>query len=114
MINILIATVLFIIGQFVSWFVSYGQFVSEWIKENTFVLTCLLSIPGTLCFVYGMRYAYEFFQNGWGPRFYVFALSFLVYPFLFSYFLNEDFFTIKNVLCTILAFAIILIQMEMK
>ena len=112
--SLLIATIFFSIGLVVTWFTSYSQFIFEWAKANTFLLTCLLAIPGTLCFVYGIRYAFDFFNNGWGPRFYVFSLSFLVYPFLFSYFLNEPFLTLKNILCTVLAFAIILLQMELK
>ena len=114
MYNLFISTLLFGIGLIITWFTSYSQFISEWAKQNTLLLTCLLAIPGTLCFVYGIRYAFLFFNNGWGPRFYVFSLSFLVYPFLFSYFLNEPFLTLKNILCTVLAFAIILIQMELK
>jgi len=101
-------------GQVFSWFTSYGQFISEWAKNNVVLLACLLSTPGTLLFVYGMRYSFEYFGNGWGPRFLAFALSFLVYPFMFSYFMKESFLTTKNILCTILAFAIIIIQMRMK
>lgn len=114
MYKMLLATMVFIIGLIVTWFTSYAQFISVWAKQNTFLLTCLLAIPGTLCFVYGIRLTFDFFNNGWGPRFYVFSLSFLVYPFLFSYFLNEPFLTLKNILCTILAFAIIVIQIQMK
>ena len=112
MYKLFLATVVFVIGLIITWFTSYSQFISDWARENTLLLTCLLAIPGTLCFVYGIRYAFEFFNNGWGPRFYVFSLSFLVYPFLFSYFLNEPFLTLKNVLCTVLAFAIILIPVS--
>lgn len=108
--NLIIATTLFAIGQIISWFNSYLQFMYPWCRDNIVLLTILLSVPGTLCFVYGMRYAYEFFQSGWAPRFYVFSLSFLIYPVLFSYFMNESFFTTKNLLCSLLAFLIILIQ----
>ena len=111
--NLLIATILFFIGLVVTWFTSYSQFIFDWARANALLLTCLLAIPGTLCFVYGIRFAFDFFNNGWGPRFYVFSLSFLVYPFLFSYYLNEPFLTMKNILCTILAFAIIFLQVKM-
>ena len=114
MFNLIIATILFTIGQFFSWFTSYSQFLWKWAEENTLLLTLILSVPGTLCFVYGMKYAYRFFETGWGPRFYVFALSFMIYPFMLSYFMKESFLTTKNILCTILAFAIIIIQMRMK
>lgn len=112
--NLLFAIALFSIGQLFSWFTSYGQFISSWAKENMILLTCLLATPGTLFFVYGIKYAYAYFGNGWGPRFLAFALSFMIYPFMFSYFMKEDFLTTKNILCTILAFAIIIIQMRMK
>ena len=115
MINkLLTATALFIIGQTITWFASYGQFVWEWAKEHSVLVACLTAIPAQLCFIYGLRYAYEFFQSGWAPRFYIFALSFVVMPVFFWYFMGEVFFTTKNIMSFALATAIIYIQMRFK
>jgi len=115
MINkLLIATALFIIGQTITWFSSYSQFVWEWARENTIWIAVVSAIPSALCFIYGLRYAYEFFQSGWAPRFYIFSLSFVVMPVLFWHFMGEAFFTTKNIMSVALATAIIYIQMRFK
>ena len=110
----MIATLLFVLGQTITWFSSYSQFVWGWAAARPALFGVIMAIPAALCFIYGIRYAYEFFQNGWGPRFYVFSLSFVVMPALFRYFMNESFFTFKNIASTILAFAIVYIQMRYK
>jgi len=51
---------------------------------------------------------------GWGPRFYIFSLSFVVMPVLFWHFMGESFFTTKNMVSVALATAIIYIQMRFK
>jgi len=112
--KLLIATLLFVLGQAIGWFGAHSQFVWEWAKNNTFLIVILTAIPSTLCFVYGLRFAYDFFQSGWAPRFYIFALSFLVFPFLFSYFMNESFFTLKNFISMLLSVAIVYVQIKMK
>ena len=112
--KLIIATILFVLGQTITWFSSYSQFVWEWAALNPITIALITAIPAALCFIYGIRYAYEFFDSGWGPRFYIFSLSFLVMPTLILYFMNESFFTIKNILSTILAFTIVYIQMRFK
>jgi hypothetical protein len=109
-----IATCLFILGQGITWFSSYSQFVWDWAREHTLLIAICTAIPSALCFIYGLRFAYEFFQSGWAPRFYIFALSFVVMPVLFWYFMNESFFTMKNMISVALATAIIYIQMRFK
>ena len=109
-----IATCLFILGQGITWFSSYSQFVWDWAREHTLLIAITTAIPSALCFIYGLRYAYEFFQSGWAPRFYIFALSFAVMPVLFWYFMGEKFFTPKNIISVALATTIIYIQMRFK
>jgi hypothetical protein len=112
--KLLLSTVLFIIGQTIIWFSSYGQFVWNWAKENPLLIAILTAIPAQLCFIYGVKHAFDFFQNGWGPRFYAFSLSFLVMPVLFWHFMGEQFFTVKNIASVALATAIIYIQVRLK
>ena len=112
--KLIIATLLFILGQGITWFSSYSQFIWDWAAQRPVTISLVTAIPASLCFNFGIRYAYEFFQNGWGPRFYIFSLSFVIMPVLFWYFMHESFFTFKNIVSTILAFAIVYIQMRYK
>ena len=112
--KLIFATMLFIFGQTITWFSSYSQFIWSWAANHPLSIAIVTAIPAALCFIYGIKYAYAFFDNGWGPRFYIFSLSFLVMPTLFWYFMNESFFTFKNIASTILAFAIVYIQMRFK
>ncbi len=108
------ATILFIIGQCITWFSSYSQFVWDWAARHPLFIAVSTAVPAALCFIYGMKHAYSFFESGWGPRFYVFSLSFLVFPTLFNYFMNESFFSTKNMICVALAIAIMVVQVKMK
>ena len=112
--NLAIATVLFIVGQAITWFSSYSQFFWQWAKDHTFLIAVTTAIPSALCFIYGLKYAYRYFESGWAPRFYIFSLSFVVMPFLFWYFMGEKFFTMKNMLSFALASGIIYVQMRFK
>jgi hypothetical protein len=109
-----LATALFVLGQIITWFSSYSQFVWQWAADRPVVIAAITAIPAALCFIYGLKYAYSFFDSGWGPRFYIFSLSFIVMPVLFWYFMNESFFTIKNMASVFLATIIIFIQMRFK
>jgi len=112
--KLIFATTLFILGQTITWFSSYSQFIWSWAANHPLAIAIVTAIPAALCFIYGIKHAYAFFKNGWGPRFYIFSLSFLVMPTLFWYFMNESFFTFKNIASTLLAFAIVYIQMKFK
>ena len=112
--KLIIATILFILGQTITWFSSYSQFVWSWAAKHPISIALVTAIPAALCFIYGIKYAYAYFDNGWGPRFYIFSLSFLIMPTLFWYFMNESFFTFKNIMSTILAFSIVYIQVRYK
>ena len=112
--KIAIATALFVLGQTITWFSSYSQFVWQWAADRPILIASITAIPASLCFIYGLKYAYTFFDSGWGPRFYIFSLSFVVMPVLFWYFMNESFFTIKNMVSVFLATIIIYIQMRFK
>lgn len=112
--KLIFATLLFVLGQCITWFSSYSQFVWQWAAEQPILIAVLTAIPAALCFIYGIRMAYDFFDSGWGPRFYIFSLSFVVMPVLFWYFMNESFFTFKNLASAVLAFGIVYIQMKYK
>ncbi len=47
----------------------------------------------------------------WGPRLLIFGMSYLTFPLLTWYYMNESMFTPKTLVCVILSFAIVAIQL---
>jgi len=109
--KIALACVLFAVGQTFGWFHLNSQFVWEWWKGRPFLALIAFSLPAGLCFWLGIRMAYAEMGEVWGPRFLIFALSYLTFPLLTWYFLHESMFTAKTMVCVGLAFVIALIQL---
>ena len=65
-------------GHIVAWFHMQGQFRYEWAKSLWWVV--LGGIPISLCFYYGTRWYYEYFNNYW----YVRPMGFGMATFIFS------------------------------
>ena len=108
--KLLLACILFATGQMLVWFHVNSQFVWEWWQNKPLAALLMFSLPAGLCCWFGMRLAYGEMGEVWGPRFLVFALSYLTFPILTWYFLNESMFTPKTMTCVTLAFIIALIQ----
>ena len=98
------------IGQMLAWFQINSQFVWEWWATRPFLAVALYAIPTALCFWYGVRIAYSEMNEIWGPRFLMFGLSYVTFPLLTWYFLNESMFTPKTLVCVFLSFIIIAVQ----
>jgi len=109
--KLLFACLLFAVGQGFGWFHLNSQFVWEWWKDRPFAALFAFSLPAGLCFWLGMKIAYAEMGEVWGPRFLIFCLSYLTFPVLTWYYLNESMFTPKTMVCVTLAFAIALIQL---
>lgn len=109
------ACCLFTLGQVMAWFQNNSQFVWEWWAERPFVTVAIFSIPTGLCFWFGVKLAYEAMgQVVWGPRFVMFALSYLTFPLLTWKFLGESMFTPKTMICVFLSMLIIGVQLFWK
>ncbi len=109
--KLLAACLFFTLGQAFGWFHLNSQFVWDWWKDRPWVALFTFALPCSLCYWYGIRLAYAEMGEVWGPRFLIFCLSYVTFPFLTWYFLNESMFTPKTMLCVVLAFAIALIQL---
>lgn len=105
------ACLLFTLGQALGWFHLNSQFVWEWWNNKPIAALIVFSLPAGLCFWLGIQMAYAEMGEVWGPRFLIFALSYLTFPFLTWHFLNESMFTAKTMVCVVLAFIIALIQL---
>ena len=93
MYNILFACFLFALGQTLGWFQLNAQFVWDWWKDKPILSATLFSIPTGICFWYGI------------------TMSYLTFPVLTWYFLNESMFTAKTMVCVFLSFLIVSVQL---
>lgn len=109
--KILIGACFFAVLHVFVWFATNTQFISEEWRDKSLAITLGFSIPISLLAYYGTRFAYEGFgDSAWGSRFLAFGISYLVFPILTYLFLGESMFTVKTMLCCVLSFVIISIQ----
>ena len=110
--NLLFGCCLFALGQTLAWFQINSQFVWEWWKTRPLLAVLLYSPPIGICFWYGVKIAYaEMGGIVWGPRFLIFSMSYLTFPLLTWYFLNESMFTTKTMICVFLSMLIVAVQL---
>jgi len=101
----------FLLLHVCAWFSTNLQLVSDSAASRSLVIAVLLAVPTTLLAYYGTKYGYQALgESAWGVRFFAFAVSYLVFPFLTWWFLGESMFTIKTTLSILLSFLIIAIQ----
>lgn len=112
--NLIYCAMCFIALHLMVWFSANLQLVSQYWEQKSIYITVSLALPITLLAYHGTRLGYNALgESAWGVRFFAFALSYLVFPFLTYYFLNESMFTLKTTLCVTLSFAILAIQIFM-
>ena len=110
--KLFMACCLFVVGQALAWFQTNSQFVWSWWEDKPFITVALFAIPTGLCFWFGVKLAYEAMGGVvWGPRFLVFSMSYLTFPLLTWYFLNESMFTTKTMICVFLSMMIVGVQL---
>tara|TARA_Y100001937_G_C7077862_1_gene311467 strand:+ start:795 stop:1145 length:351 start_codon:yes stop_codon:yes gene_type:complete len=109
--NIIFACFLFALGQTLGWFQLNAQFVWNWWSDKPILSAVLFSIPTGICFWYGIKLCYEEWGEVWGPRFLIFCMSYLTFPVLTWYFLNESMFTVKTMICVFLSALIVGVQL---
>ncbi len=113
-INIFYCACCFITLHVLVWFSVNLQLVNEYWQAKSIYVALTLAVPTTLLAYYGTRFGYSALgETAWGVRFFAFALSYLIFPFLTYYLLGESMFTIKTMACVILSFAILAIQLFM-
>ena len=112
--DLLIALCFFMGGHILSWYGSNLQFVSPWWKERSILLTCIIAIPTGLLWLYGTRYIMDWRPELWTSRFIAFSLSYITFPLMTWYYLGESPFTLKTIICTLLAFTIVMVQLFVK
>jgi hypothetical protein len=109
-----LACALILCGHVVAWYATYSQFIWEWCRENVIYLPLFFALPTSYLFIFGMKFAVEEMGEAWGPRLLGFGLSYLVFPFLTYWYFNESMFEAKTLVCVLLSFIIVAIQVFWK
>jgi len=107
--KLLIAMSVSFVGHLLAWFHMQGQFKYEWAKSIWWVI--LGGVPISLCFYYGTRWYYEYFQNYWYVRPIGFGMGTLVFAIMTWLILGESPDT-RTWICMLLSIVIIIIQLS--
>jgi len=101
---------LFAAAQVIIWFQLNSQFVWEWWKGKALLSVGLFAIPSSLLLYYATTVTVSETKELWAARLIAFGASYLTFPLMTWYFMNESMFTPKTLTCTALAFLIVGIQ----
>jgi len=106
---LLYTILIFLVTQSAVWFQTNGQFISEWCKNNPFILS-LFGVPISLGYIYATKCAFEAFDGIlWPGRLLGFALGIISFTILTNYYMGEGI-TPKVIVSLILATALVCIQ----
>lgn len=105
---------LFCILHILLWFSCNMQFLKNGWEEKAFLIALLLSVPITICGFFAAKYTYMAVGTAWSVRFIAFGISYLVFPVLTWWLLKESMFTTKTMVCIMLSFIILLVQLFWK
>ena len=108
--KILLACFLYACGHIISWLLNHSQFVWDWWSDKQFITCLVYSIPASMLFWHGTKYAYEGLGQAWSARLLAFGISYLIFPILTFLLLGESMLTIKTMSCIALSIAIVCIQ----
>ncbi len=109
--NLVYCFICFLILHVFAWFSTNLQLVNEVMAGKSLLVAVLLAVPTTLLAYFGTKFGYQALgESAWGVRFFAFAVSYLIFPFLTWWFLGESMFTLKTGLCIALSLVILLIQ----
>ena len=106
--NILIGVCLFICGHTLAWYTHNLQFVYEFWKNRPVLSNLIFGVPCGFAYWYATKHFMAETGELWTSRFVAFSLSYLTFPLMTWYYLNESMFTTKTLICTFLAFMIFL------
>tara|TARA_R100000995_G_scaffold77857_1_gene48148 strand:+ start:877 stop:1221 length:345 start_codon:yes stop_codon:yes gene_type:complete len=112
--DLITSIVLFTIGQVLIWFQTNAQFLSEWAKENPFMMSCVFSIPISYLMIHATALVVEHFDGLlWPGRFIGFAAGIITFAFLSYIFMGEGI-SAKTGVSLLLSVILVLIQVFWK
>jgi len=105
---------LFVLGQALIWIQTNGQFIWPWFRKNTFILAITGGTIISYMFIYATRYIAEYYDGSiWPGRFIGFACGIVTFTSL-TYILMNEGITTKTLICLVLAFSILCVQLFWK
>jgi hypothetical protein len=110
-IKMVYAVLLFVLGHTLGWYAHNLQFVNEYWKDRAVLSIVVFGIPSLFAFWFGTKFAMEAVPELWTARFMAAVFSYLTFPVMTWYYLDESMFTVKTMSCIFLAFLILMIQM---
>ena len=111
--KLFIGIVFGILAQTLIFFQLQGPMKYEWFKNN-YWLVVLMGIPASMLFMYSVKSMVTAYGGEmWPSRLIGFSIGALVFTY-FSWFLFGEPLTIKNIICLILSFSILGVQLFMK
>ena len=111
--NLIIAFTFIVLGQTISFIQLQGQFISEWMKKNTWVMV-LFGLPISWLLIQFTKYCAAAFDGQiWPGRLIGFAIGAIVFTVMSHYIFKEPL-TTKTIVCLILASGILGIQIFWK
>ena len=112
--KLLSACGLFVLAQTMIWFQLYSHYIWKWWENKPIHAALIYGIPASICFWYGTKIAVDATSEAWTARLLGFGMSYLAFPILTWWLLNESMFTTKTMLCVFLSFMIVSIQLFWK
>ena len=109
-----VGILLFVVGHIFAWYAFNSQFVWDWAKEHFWLPVLLFSLPMGLGFLYATKVAVAATDELWAARMMGFGSSYLAFPLMTWYYMNESMFTPKTMICVGLAVMIMGIQLFWK
>ena len=107
--KLLMGLVISFVGHIIAWFHMQGQFKYEWARSIWWVV--LGGIPIILCFYYGTRWYYEYFNNYWYVRPIGFGMATLIFG-IMTWLILDELPDTRTIICLILSVIIIIIQLS--
>ena len=107
--KLLMAMTICFLGHIIAWFHMQGQFKYEWARSIWWVV--LGGIPISLCFYYGTRWYYEYFNNYWYVRPIGFGMATLIFG-IMTWLILDELPDTRTIICLILSVIIIIIQLS--
>ena len=104
---------LFVMLHIVVWYSSNLQLVAS-DQSKMLIFSVLLGVPASVLAFYATRIGHAHYDSLWTVRLLGFGASYLVFPIMTYFYLNETPFNTKTMVCIILSFLIIGVQLFWK
>ena len=112
--GLILGILCFLLGQTLIWFQTNGQFINEWAKNNTLILSVVGGTTISYFFINGTRLIAEHYDGLlWPGRFLGFSMGITSFAFLTWWLLGEGI-TTKTIVSLFLACSLIGIQLFWK